>query len=69
LFVGNYLKGTLGEILEKSKKLKAAIMGVLYFLQERGKNNNNRKTNHWVRLGRELIMRNRYLVQRRTIKR
>lgn len=55
--------------MEKSKKLKAAIMGVLYFLQEQEKENNNKKTNHWVRLGRELIMRNRYLVQRRTIKR
>ncbi|MCK4312839.1 MAG: hypothetical protein KAW88_08910 [Candidatus Cloacimonetes bacterium] len=53
--------------MEKSKKLKAAIMGVLYYLQEQEKENN--KSNRWVQLGRELIMRNRYLVQRRTIKR
>jgi hypothetical protein len=51
--------------LKENKKLKAAIIGVIHYLQETANENNNNKTNRWVHLGRELIMRNRYLVQRR----
>jgi hypothetical protein len=54
--------------VEKSNKLKAAIAGVLYYLQEKEKEN-MKKPNLWVQLGRELIMKNRFLVQRRMIRR
>ena len=54
--------------MEKSKKLKAAIAGVIYYLQEKERDK-IKKPNLWVQLGRELIMKNRFLVQRRMIRR
>ncbi len=53
-------------IVEKSKKLKAAITAVMYFLDEEAKGKSTR-TSSWVRVGRETIMRNRMLVQRRGV--
>lgn len=52
----------------KQKKLKAAIMGVLYYLQQQ-KEENSELENNWVQSGREIIMQNRMMVQRRGIKR
>ncbi|MDP8202022.1 MAG: hypothetical protein P9M11_07760 [Candidatus Tenebribacter burtonii] len=53
----------------KSKKLKAAIMGILYYLQEQKEENNSKPKNNWVRSGREIIMKNRMMVQRRGLTR
>ncbi len=53
--------------MERSKKIKAAIMGVLYYLQENEKE--NKKQNRWVQTGRTMIMQNRMMVQRREMKR
>jgi len=53
--------------LERSKKIKAAIIGVLYYLVENEKD--NKKQNRWVQSGRAMIMQNRMLVQRREMKR
>lgn len=52
----------------KDKKLKAAIMGVLYYLREEEKNESSDK-NHWVRSGRKMIMDNQMMVQGRGIRR
>ena len=54
--------------MEKSNKLKAAIAGVIYYQQEKEREN-MKKPNLWIQLGRELIMKNRFLVQRRMIRR
>ncbi len=53
---------------DKSKKLKAAIMGVLYYLQQQ-EEENSKLENNWVRSGREIIMQNRMMVQRRGLSR
>ncbi|MBC8384674.1 MAG: hypothetical protein H8E57_04040 [Candidatus Cloacimonetes bacterium] len=50
--------------MERSKKLKAAIAGVIYYLQEK-EITEKTKHNKWARSGREIIMRNRTLVQLR----
>jgi len=51
---------------DKQKKLKAAIMGVLYYLQEQEEEQKKVKdTSQWVLSGRKIIMRNREYVQRR----
>ncbi len=55
--------------MDKKKKLKAALTGVIYYLLEKERELNLTQTNHWVRSGREIIMRNRMLVQRRGIRR
>ncbi len=54
---------------EKNKKLKAAIMGVLYYLQQQEEENNSKSENQWALSGRKVIMRNREMVQRRGIRR
>ena len=54
---------------DKSKKLKAAIMGVLYYLQQQEKENNSKPENDWARSGREAIMHNRMMVQLRGLRR
>jgi len=54
--------------VEKNKKLRAAIAGVIQFLKQEEENNNKKKNNHWVMAGRKLIMHNRMLVQRRDCK-
>ena len=51
------------------KKLKAAIVGVLYYLQQQEDENNSKQENDWVRSGREIIMRNRMMVQFRGLRR
>jgi len=55
--------------LDKKKKLKAALVGVIYYLLEKERELNLTQSSHWVRSGREIIMRNRMLVQRRGIRR
>ncbi|MDA3814622.1 MAG: hypothetical protein PF570_10270 [Candidatus Cloacimonetes bacterium] len=50
---------------DKQKKLKAAIMGVLYYLQQQEKENNSKSEKQWALSGRKLIMRNREFVQRK----
>ena len=48
------------------KKIKAAIAGVIMMLKQDDKiNTNKRKRNHWSSFGRETIMRNRVMTQRR----
>ncbi|MDP8314438.1 MAG: hypothetical protein RAP70_05110 [Candidatus Celaenobacter antarcticus] len=54
--------------MEKNKKLRAAIAGVLQFLTQEEENNKQGK-NQWVMAGRKMIMHNRILVQRRELKR
>jgi len=54
---------------EKNKKLKAAIMGVLYYLQQQEEENSSKPDNQWSQSGRRLIMRNREMVQRRVMRR
>ena len=54
---------------DKNKKLKAAIMGVLYYLQQQEEENNSKSENQWALSGRKVIMRNREMVQRRGIRR
>ena len=54
--------------MKNSKKLKAAIAGVIYYLQEKERDE-VKKQNLWVQLGRESIMKNRFLVQRKLIRR
>ncbi len=49
------------------KKIKAAIVGVIQYLQE--KENNKKAENLWARSGREIIMQNNIMVQRRGLKR
>ena len=52
------------------KKLKAAIMGVLYYLQEQdAEEDKSKQKNQWVLSGRKIIMRNREYVQRKGIRR
>ena len=53
----------------KQKKLKAAIMGVLYYLQQQEEENNSKLGKHWSRSGRKIIMQNRMMVQRRGLTR
>jgi len=53
---------------DKSKKLKAAIVGVLYYLQQQ-EEENSKPENNWVLSGREIIMQNRMMVQRRGLSR
>ena len=55
--------------MEKSKKLKAAIAGVIQFLKQEEEQKKSKKTNQWVLSGRKIIMRNRELVQRRGLTR
>ena len=55
--------------MEKSKKLKAAIAGVLQFLKQEEEQKKNKKTNLWALAGRKIIMRNNMLVQRRDFNR
>lgn len=50
-----------------NKKKKAAIMGVLYYLRKTRKVEYKKK-NHWGKLGRKIIMRNRQYVQARTLR-
>ncbi|MBT3169078.1 MAG: hypothetical protein HN952_01645 [Candidatus Cloacimonetes bacterium] len=45
----------------KEKKLKAAILGVLKFIQR----NKQKKENLWAKSGRKMAMKNREMVQRR----
>jgi len=54
--------------LNKEKKIKAAITGVIYYLQEL-EEKNKKQINYWSKVGREIIMRNNILVQRRSFKR
>ena len=56
------------EMKNKSKKLKAAIVGVLYYLQLH-EEENSKPENNWVKSGREIIMQNRMMVQRRGLSR
>ncbi|MCF7792965.1 MAG: hypothetical protein K9N09_03550 [Candidatus Cloacimonetes bacterium] len=51
------------------KKLKAAIAGVLQFLQQEKEQSKKKKTNQWVLSGRKMIMKNNQLVQRREFNR
>lgn len=51
----------------KDKKIKAAIAGVVALLKQQAKDEKIRELNRWVRFGREQIMRNNYLVQRREL--
>ena len=44
-------------------------MGVLYYLQQQEDKNNSKQENDWVRSGREIIMQNRMMVQRRGLTR
>jgi len=53
---------------DKQKKLKAAIMGALYYLQQQEEENSEPK-NNWAQSGREIIMQNRMMVQRRGLSR
>ena len=53
---------------DKSKKLKAAIVGVLYYLQQQ-EEENFKPENDWARSGREAIMHNRVVVQLRGLRR
>jgi len=50
---------------EKMKKIKAAITGVIYFLQQEEGNKAKVNKNIWARSGREMIMQNRMSVQSR----
>jgi len=50
----------------KLKKIKAAITGVLYFLQQEEKMKTKTNMNVWARSSREMIMQNRMSVQGRT---
>jgi len=54
--------------VEKNKKLRAAIAGVIQFLRQEEENNNKQNTNQWVSAGRKTIMHNQMLVQRRDYK-
>lgn len=49
-----------------NKKMKAAITGVLYFLQEE-ENHKKKKIDLWSRFGRESIMKNRWQTQTRRL--
>jgi hypothetical protein len=51
--------------MERSKKLKAAIAGVLQFLKQEEEQKKKKQTSQWLLSGRKIIMRNRELVQRR----
>ena len=53
---------------DKHKKLKAAIVGVLYYLQQL-EEENSKPENDWARSGRKAIMQNRMMVQRRGLRR
>ena len=53
---------------KRKQKLKAAIAAVTYYLQEES-NQQTKKTNYWLRSGREMTMNNRYLVQMRNFRR
>ena len=53
---------------DKHKKLKAAIMGVLYYLQQQ-EEGNSEPENNWAQSGRKIIMQNRMMVQRRGLTR
>ena len=54
---------------DKQKKLKAAIVSVLYYLQQQEEENNSKPESNWVRSGREAIMQNRMMVQLRGLRR
>ena len=51
---------------DKEQKRKAAVMGVLYFLQEEEKRLAQKPQNRWGRFGRETTMKGGIQVQRRT---
>ena len=51
---------------DKAKKLKAAITGVMYYLQEEENKKVKTSRNTWSRSGREIIMQNRMAVQSRS---
>jgi hypothetical protein len=55
--------------VEKNKKLKAAIAGVLQFLKQEEEQKKTKNTSLWVLSGRKIIMRNNMLVQRREFNR
>ncbi len=50
----------------REKKRKAALIAVAYYLeQEAAKNNEAKEYNTWASAGKEVIMNNREMVQRR----
>ena len=51
---------------DKTKKIKAAIMGVLYYLQQEEQEKVKVSTSKWSRSSRESIMKNRMAVQSRS---
>jgi len=62
--------------MDKEKKLKAAIIGVLNYLEEEKQNQMaavasipQRQLNNWSNYGRQMIMINRNGMQRRIVKR
>ncbi|MDP8268036.1 MAG: hypothetical protein P9L97_04845 [Candidatus Tenebribacter davisii] len=55
-------------MIDKQKKLKAAIMGVLYYLKQQ-EEESAKPVNGWARAGREEIMRNSLIVQFRGLRR
>lgn len=50
----------------KAKKLKAAIMGVIHFLQQEENERQETGQSNWSRSSRETIMQNRLAVQTRS---
>jgi len=53
-------------LTDHEQKRKAAVMGVLYFLQEEEKKAALKPQNRWSRFGRETTMKGGIQVQRRT---
>ena len=51
---------------DRTKKLKAAMMGVIYFLQQEEQEREDAADNTWSRSSRETIMQNRIAVQNRS---
>lgn len=54
--------------MEKEKKLRAALAGVMQYLIEEREKNNQKNTHKWTDEGRKLIMQNHIVVQRRSVK-
>ena len=50
--------------MSKSKKLRAALTAVIYYLQKE-RDEKNIVQNLWARSGREMIMKNQEMVQRK----
>lgn len=55
--------------MDRNKKFKAAIAGVLQFLKQEEEQKKKKSQNQWVLSGRKIIMNNRMLVQRREFNR